>query len=388
MTPDRAGQRDHAIDALRAVAMIGVVGGHWLVTGLRIDGEGGWRQASPLAAMPDLAPVSWVLQTLGLFFFAGGFAAARSIQQRGQSGQPADGFAAARSIQRRGHSGQPAGGPSPVSRFGNRRGTARSRGVRRLAWPVAGLLGFWAVVLGIAAAAGTPTATLRTIAVLVISPLWFLLPYLGLRAVSGPLAKIVGRAGPWVIAVPAIGVVAASDLGLAPIWLAVPAAWSVPWALGIALAQDRLRSGAGLLLAGAGAMTVLIGVCGYPVSAVGVPGDGRSNLSPPSLLAVALALAQIGVFLLVRDRLAGAPGRLVGSLNRAALPVFLSHQSVLIAVAATATAILGRPAPGLLTAPADPWWIMQRAAWLPFLALVLAAVLKPRSRATRRASFP
>ena len=75
----------------------------------------------------------------------------------------------------------------------------------------------------------------------------------------------------------------------------------------------------------------------------------------------------------------------MGSLNRAALPIFLSHQSVLIAVAATASAILGRPAPGLLTAPADPWWIMQRLAWLPFLALVLAAVIKPRWWTTRRA---
>jgi hypothetical protein len=103
------------------------------------------------------------------------------------------------------------------------------------------------------------------------------------------------------------------------------------------------------------------------------------------LLAVALALAQIGVFLLVRDRLSRTPRRLVSSLNRAALPIYLAHQSVLIAVAATVSALAGLPAPGLLTAPADPWWIMQRAAWLPFLALVLAAVIKPRWRTTRRA---
>ena len=350
--------------------MIGVVGGHWLVTGLRIDDAGGWRQASPLAAMPDLAPVSWLLQTLGLFFFAGGFAAVRSRQRREHAALPASG-------ERREH---PA-----LAASGERRGRPTLRGVHRLVWPVAGLVGIWALVLVIAAAAGTPAATLRTIAVLVFSPLWFLLPYLALRAGTAPLAKIVGRAGPWAIALPAAGVVAASDLGLAPAWLAVPAAWSVPWVLGVAVAQRRLRSGLALLVTGAGAMAVLIGLCGYPVSAVGVPGDGRSNLSPPSLVAIALALAQIGVFLLVRERLSGSPGRLVGSLNRAALPIFLSHQSVLIAVTATASAILSRPAPGLLTAPADPWWIMQRLAWLPFLALVLAAVIKPRWWTTRRA---
>jgi Acyltransferase family len=366
MTPDRVPPRDHAIDAVRAVAMIGVVGGHWLVTGLRMDGDGAWRQASPLAAMPDLAPVSWLLQTLGLFFLAGGFAAARSMPPRG------DGRfrVAGRRV-----------------RFRSRLGRT-PRGIRRLVWPVAGLLGFWAAVLGVAAAIGTPTPTLRTIAVLGVSPLWFLLPYLALRVVTTPLAKVVDRTGPWAIALPAIAVVAASDSGLAPDWLAVPAAWSVPWVLGIALAQDRLRRGLALLLTGAGAMAVLIGVCGYPVSAVGVPGDARSNLSPPSLVAVALALAQIGVFLLVRNRLSGPPRPFAVSLNRAALPIYLSHQSVLIAVAATTSAILGRPAPGLLTAPADPWWIIQRVAWLPFLALVLAAVIKPGWRTTRRARLP
>lgn len=356
MTPAPVRPRDHSIDAVRAVAMTGVVGGHWLVTGLRIDGDGAWRQASPLTAMPGLAAVSWVLQTLGLFFFAGGFAAARSLAGRSER------------------------------RVG--------RSVRRLVWPLAGLLALWSVVLGIAAAVGTPAPTLRTIAVLVVSPLWFLLPYLALRVVTAPLAKIVDRGGPWVIALPAIGLVAASDMGRVPGWLAVPAAWSVPWVLGIALARNRAAvpldrsSGTVLLGIGAGGMAVLIGVCGYPVSAVGVPGDGRSNLAPPSLVAVALALAQIGIFRLMRDRLSGPPVRAVATLNRSALPIFLSHQSVLIATAATVSAIADLPVPGLLTAPADPWWIMQRVAWLPFLALVLITVIKPRWWTARRVRLP
>jgi len=38
--------RDPAVDAARAVAIAGVVGGHWLVTGLVVDDSGAWRQAS------------------------------------------------------------------------------------------------------------------------------------------------------------------------------------------------------------------------------------------------------------------------------------------------------------------------------------------------------
>lgn len=356
LVPDRAQRRRHvpsgrdpAVDAVRALAIVGVVGGHWLVTGLVASGDGGWRQASPLAAMPALAPVSWLLQTLGLFFFAGGFAATRSLTRAG-------------------------------------RRSVLSGAVRPLLRPLAMLVGGWAVVLGVAVAAGVPVTTLRTVATLVLSPLWFLLPFLALRAAAAPLAAAVDRAGAAVLVVPAIGVVAASDLGHVPYWLAVPAAWSVPWVLGIAVARGRLRAGLPLLLAGATALAALICLAGYPVSAVGVPGDGRSNLSPPSLAAIALAVAQIGIFLLLR-RAFGRAGRtrLVGSLNRAALPIYLGHQSVLIAVTAGVSAVLAIPAYGLLTAPADPAWIAHRVAWLPFLALVLVAVIRLRWRATRRA---
>jgi hypothetical protein len=284
------------------------------------------------------------LQTLGLFFFAGGFAAVRSM----------------------------GAGPGTLG---------------RLLRPVGVLAAFWAVTLAAGAVVGTPAGTLRTIAVLVISPLWFLLPYLALRAAGGPLVRVTERAGPWAVALPALAVVAGSDAGLVPSWSAVPAAWSIPWVLGIALARGRLRAGLPLLVAGAGTMAVLIGLAGYPASAVGVPGDGRSNLSPPSLLAVALAAAQIGLFLLVRRHLSGAGvlHRLVAGLNRAALPVYLGHQSVLIAVTAIVTATAGTAAPGLLTAPDGPGWIMLRIAWLPFLALTLAATIALGWRTTRRA---
>jgi hypothetical protein len=360
-------ERDRSIDAARAVATLGVVGGHWLVTGLAIGPDGALRPASPLAAMPGGAPVTWLLQTLGLFFFAGGYAAARS----------------------------------------GRRPVLPGRVLR----PLAALLGAWALGLAAGAAAGVPTATLLTIATLVVSPFWFLLPYLVLTAVTGPLVRLIDRAGAAIVAVPAVAAVAACDLRLVPGWVAVPAAWPVPWVLGVAVARGRLggaRAGLGLATAGALGIAFLVGVLGYPASAVGVPGGSRSNLDPPSLLAVALATAQIGVFLLVRARLSNrreADGRIgarwwsavaasngrkaggragvrwwsaVAVLNRAALPIYLKHQSALIAVAAAA-ALVWPAAPGLLTAPDGPAWVVRRLVWLPVFAAVLAAVIgRPR----------
>jgi hypothetical protein len=243
---------------------------------------------------------------------------------------------------------------------------------------------------------GVPAGTLRTIATLVVSPLWFLLPYLALSAATGPLIRLVDRTGP-AVAIAGVAVVALSDLGLAPVWLAVPAAWSVPWTLGVALARGRLggaparsravagrppragraaATGLRLAIAGAAGLAILIGLLGYPVSAVGVPGEGRSNLNPPSLAAVALAVAQIGVFLMLRPCFRRTSDA-VGAVNRAAVPIYLGHQSVLVLVAC-ATALVSPRAPGLLSTPDGPAWALQRLAWLPVFATLLAAVVRLR----------
>jgi hypothetical protein len=321
--------------------------------------------------------------------------------------------------------------------------------------PATFLLAGWALVLFAGAALGTPTATLHTIAGLVVSPLWFLLPYLALRAATGPLLRVLRRVRTATLLLP-LAAVAAGDLGLLPDLAVIPAAWSIPWLLGMILADSDLRRppigtgqrddtsplragprddtprptagswvdpappgagprvgtdprgetprpsagpwvGAALACNGAAALAALILIAGYPVSAVGVPGAGRSNLDPPTLAAVALAVTQIGVFLMLRGPLArllrrDRLRRPVAALNRAAVPVYLGHQSVLLVVAGAA-ALVNPAMPGLLTAPDGAAWAWQRLAWLPVLGVVLAVVtrgrrhgepdyLKPRLRGT------
>ena len=71
------------MDALRALAIAGVILGHWLVTALvvtRSPGGAGLHDTSPLASHPALAPVSWIFQTLAVFFLVGGYSAARSYK--------------------------------------------------------------------------------------------------------------------------------------------------------------------------------------------------------------------------------------------------------------------------------------------------------------------
>jgi hypothetical protein len=340
--------RDRTIDALRALAIVGVVLGHWLVSAVVSDPHqpAALHGESPLAYTPWLAPATWLLQTLGPFFFAGGYAAARGLARREAR-------------------------PWLVSRL------------RRLAPPILALAAVWVPALLLLAAVDAPASTQRMVRSLVTHPLWFLLVYVVLTALAPLLRAAVLRYGPWLV-LPAIAVVAVTDAARphgVPAWLAaltVPAGWAVPYALGIALAQDRLprRAGALLLTAGVAAGAALVLVAGYPASAVGVPGDHWSNLDPPSLFALALAAAQVGGYLLLRPRLARLMRRPaawlpVGLLNLSAMTVFCWHQTALLLV--TFAGLLSGPMPGLLDPPAGDWpW--HRLAWLPCFALTLAAL--------------
>jgi Acyltransferase family len=155
--------RDRAVDALRALAITGVIGGHWLVTALvpgPASGHGGGtvlHDASPLSSMPALAPVSWIFQTLSVFFLVGGYSAARGYR-------------------------------------GGYLSWLRGRMVR-LARPVAVLAAVWIPVTACLCLAGVPWATVRTLLTLVISPLWFLGVYAGLTALTPVAVRLAGRLG-------------------------------------------------------------------------------------------------------------------------------------------------------------------------------------------------
>jgi fucose 4-O-acetylase-like acetyltransferase len=326
-------ERDRAIDALRAIAILGVVFGHWLVTAVVVAGDGTVRVASPLRAVPWLAPASWLFQTLALFFFVGGMVAARSS----------------------------------IARYGP---WLRAR-LMRLFRPVPALLTVWTILL--LAVPDSPFAT-RTVLKLVASPLWFLLVFAALTAATPPLRRLHPA---WPLAVVAVVDLARFALG-APAWLGwinLAAGWLVPFCLGMSWTRGRFRSRTTawlMLTVGTIATAALCLGAGYPVSMVGVPGEGVSNLNPPTLAAVTFGIAQCGAALLLMPALRRAmrrprPWLTVAAVNLSAMTIFLWHQSALIVV----TLLTPAPLPGLHTAPADASWLPERLLWLPVFAAVL-----------------
>ncbi len=352
--------RDRTVDALRALAIGGVILGHWLVTALVLThGSNGQtlHDASPLATLPALTPMSWIFQTLALFFLVGGYAAARSFR-------------------------------------GNYRAWLCTR-LTRLSRPVAVLAGLWVIVASGMYAGGVSPATLHVLLTLVLDPLWFLGVFAVLTAASPLAVALVRRLGVAAALLP-LTVVAAADLmrfGIGGFgwlgWINVVAGWLVPYILGVAWALGAFRGwkGPALMLAGGVAATVaLVRWAGYPASMVGVNGAAVSNLNPPTLAAVTFGIAQAGLALLLRPllaRLMRRPGAwaAVATANLSAMTLFLWHQTAFIAVT-MAGLVIGRT-PGLLTAPDSFAWVVERLAWLPAFAVVLAILWAAFRRAER-----
>ena len=358
--------RDRAVDALRALAIAGVILGHWMVTALVLTHGrtgGTLHDASPLASLPALTPVSWIFQTLAIFFCVGGYAAARSYR---------GGYGA----------------------------WLRQRLIR-LSRPVAALAAVWVPLITGLYLGGVAKPTLHTMVTLVLDPLWFLGVYAGLTALTPLAVALVRRLGAGAALIP-LAVVAAVDavrFGLggpsphgwigAVGWVNVAAGWLVPYLLGIAWARGAFRSRRGpvlMLAGGAAATAALVLWAGYPASMVGVNGARISNLNPPTLAVVTFGIAQVGLALLLRGPLARWMRRplawaAVATANLSAMTLFLWHQSAFLAVTA-AGLLIGR-LPGLHTAPVSAAWVAERVAWLPVFAAALAVAWTVFRRAER-----
>ncbi|MFJ4908657.1 acyltransferase [Streptomyces sp. NPDC093249] len=346
--------RDRAVDGLRALALLAVPTGHWLLGGFTLSADGAIHNASPLGTFAGLAPVSWVLQMLGIFFLVGGYASVLSFRRgKGSTGD-----------------------------------WLRGR-LARLGRPVLGVTAVWAALLPLLHfGAGVPVDTLRTASTLVIQPLWFVGVYTVVTALTPLCVRAARRLGVWAAA-PLLGSVAVVDFlrygpfaDSVPSWISllnILPGWLFAYQLGVSWGEGRVtrRHAWALLAGGAALFAALLLVFGYPASMVGVPGEARTNSHPPSLLVLALAAAQSGAAILLRERL----GRLLARpalwapvvvVNLSAMTVLCWHQTAMLA-AAVPGSYLGE-VPGLVGAPDSVGWILARLAWMPVFAGLLVLI--------------
>ncbi|WP_422774294.1 acyltransferase family protein [Plantactinospora sp. WMMC1484] len=350
-------QRERYVDLLRAVAIIMVVLGHWLIAVLDHDDAGRLRGHNALEEITWAHPGTWLFQVMPLFFLVGGYANAASLgSQRRRGGDAGDWL--------RDRSG-------------------------RLLRPTTVLLVLLALAALLARLLGAGPTQVREVVWYATVPLWFLSAYLCvvlLTPVTYALHLRYGLAVPVVL----LGLAAAGDLarllgegrwGYGNFLFGWLAMHQVGFAWRTGSLPMRPRLGVPLLLAGATALLLLTLVGPYPTSMINQPGQRIQNMSPPSLALLALATTQLGLIMLLRAPAERwlhrtRPWTLVVAVNSVVLTIFLWHLTAVILLAGALDALGALPTPAVGSAA---WWLW-RIPWVIMLALVLALLVTAFAR--------
>jgi peptidoglycan/LPS O-acetylase OafA/YrhL len=338
--------RDSGIDFVRALCVTGVVILHAMMVGVTVTDAGPvFENAGDGAAW--LAPLSWILQVMPLFFVIGGFAGLLAYRRQRGSGAPATAFVAAR--------------------------------LHRLLLPAAVTIGFIGAILALLPLLGVPADLIELAGYRYGQPLWFLgaflfcqalLPALAAAHVRAPkrtIAALAAAAGVVDLVRGATGIDAIGFINLALVWTALQQ-------LGFFLADGtidglrrRTRSLSALVAVGA--------LVGSWLSGVYSP-DLIQNINPPTAALLLVGVAHTALLSLFRTRVTALSRRRAVAVfttfvTRRALTIYLWHMPVLLsmaAVSALASLWLGFALP-----PVDSvgWWI-GRPFWIA-AALVLTA---------------
>lgn len=318
--------RDRVVDGARAVALLLVVAGHAVMAVVAWP-DGVPRLGNLLAAFPWTQALTWLLQIMPLFFFAGGAASTLSWDRH-------------------------------AARGGSYAAWLWSRADRLLrpAWVYLAVMSVVATLVTLLA----PAEVSAPLMVLTTQLLWFLGAYLLVTALT-PLfvATTPARgAGVALALVAACGLVDAARflwgwpeaIGLVNFVLV----WTVPAYLGSLRAHGTLAripwpALVGTLVAGLAVNATLIKYGPWPVSMVGMPGEPVSNMAPPTVVLAIHAVALVCVVTLADAplrRLLEIPEvwRPVTGINLCAMTLYLWHLPVLIALTTVGHALhLDRP---------------------------------------------
>jgi peptidoglycan/LPS O-acetylase OafA/YrhL len=343
--------RQRFVDLLRAIAIVAVILGHWLVTVVE------YRNGQPTgrSALPDLRwthPITWLVQVMPIFFLVGGYANAASLISHYRKGQRAGDWLVHRAA--------------------------------RLVRPSTALIVVMAAGAGVAQLWGADPPLVRLVVWTAAIPLWFLSVYfivVALAPLMWALHRRYGAAVPLLL----VALVAAGDLARLygdEVWGngSFLFGWLAVHQIGFFWHEGRLptrpRTLWALLAGGLAVLLVLVVPGPYPVSMINVPGERLHNMSPPSLALLALFTVQLAVALLVwrpaeRWLRRTRPWMAVIAVNAVVLTVFLWHMTaaILLAAALHAAGLLPTPAAG-----SGAWWAW-RLPWLAMLTAVLAVLV-------------
>ncbi|OHV44930.1 acyltransferase [Pseudofrankia sp. BMG5.36] len=358
--------RERYVDLLRAVTIVLVVLGHWLVSVITHNEQGQLAGHAALESMTWMYPFTWLVQVMPLFFIAGGYANAASLAAHRDRG-------------------------------GHAITWLQNRGARLLR-PTTTFL----VVLATVALVAQPLGADREMARLAIwfatIQLWFLSAYLAVVLLTPLMYWLHGRFG-WGVVVVLVVLVTLGDVarfhghgdmadgGYIYGWLVIHQ-------IGFFWRDGRLpfrpRVWAPLLFGGLAAVMALTLAGPYPVSMVDVPGREPHNASPPTVALLASTAFQLGLVMMLHGPaqrwLRQRPWQAVVGTNMVILTIFLWHMCAVLLLVGLLNAVGALPTPAAGTVS---WWIW-RLPWFLMLAVILAGLVavfgRIEMRGTRQAA--
>ena len=364
-TPD---DRNRYVDFLRAVSILMVVSGHWLIVGLYyVDGSITFSEL--LVIRPNTQWMTWIFQVMPVFFIVGGYANGVSLEGAKRRGVGYPGWLVSR--------------------------------LNRLVSPLLVLLFVWAILAAILHYAGVSGNVLRLASQASLIPIWFLAIYI-MVVVLAPATYIAwkrwGFVSFWAFAVAGV-LVDIVFFALDQQWLGWTNyfwVWLAVHHLGYAWRDGRMGSPARLLIysaLGLAALSLLIFKGPYPFAMVGSPDEGLSNSAPPKITLLALGIFQFGLLLAFEK-----PMRRVLSglrvwaatvlINSMIMTLYLWHLTVMVILVSLLYLAGGY---GLGLEPGSHEWWLSRPIWIAVLYAVLLPVtllFSPLERRSRPAGAP
>ena len=334
--------RDRYVDFLRALAILAVVCGHWLIATIQRTPHG-IEVGNVLSNQPGLRPVTWVFQVMGVFFVVGGFSTRRTIEAKPDF--DAGAF------------------------FANR--------VERLLRPTLVFVIAWLSAAALLQGAGVDIRLTHAIARIAAQPLWFLAVYL-LVTLIAPMQLALHRRAPGlaVVALP-IATVACdvarfhhTGSGFAVLNYLFVFAFAQELGFHLSEGWDRITRPAAVAVAAVAFVTLLALVVPgpYPVSMVGLPGARVSNMSPPTICILLLTVMHTALFTVWRpagQRFLARRRVWIATVaaNAGIMTIFLWHLTAAATVGAVLYAVDVLPTPG-----STAWWLLK----IPWFAACIA----------------
>ena len=360
--------RNRYVDFLRAVSILMVVTGHWLIVALHYD-DGTFTPGDLLELRPDTQWLTWIFQVMPIFFIVGGYANAVSLESARRRGVDYAGWLVSR--------------------------------LNRLISPLLLLLLVWALLAATLHFSGVTGKVLSLASRAALIPIWFLAIYT-LVVVLAPATYRVWRRWGFASFWAFVAVGATVDVAFFALdqrwlgWTNYLWVWLAVHHLGYAWRDDRMGSPARLLgysMLSLLVLALLIFKGPYPFAMVGSPDEALSNTLPPKITLLALGVTQLGILLAIE-----APMRRLLSglriwsatvlINSMIMTLYLWHLTVMVILVSLLYLADGF---GLRIEPASAAWWQTRPLWIAALYACLfpvALLLGPLERRARPKDAP